>query len=77
MNTRPEQAIIDEQRLERLREIDLPRDDIAFRLLCAFNGIEPDQAPEHFWWFHNPHMRDAWQRVADKAREIFNDTDDA
>lgn len=48
----------------------MERDQFAFELLCAFNGIEPDKAPDSFWWFHNESMRDAWLRVEAKAREM-------
>ena len=71
MNSKREQAELDAKQLKRLKEVGLKRNTIEFRLLCAFNGIEPHQAPEHFWWFHNPYMRDAWKRVAAKAEEIF------
>lgn len=46
-----------------------PRDDLAMVMLCAFNGIEPHQAPPA-WWFHPNHQSvKAWQRVADAAKK--------
>ncbi len=50
---------------------DIPRDQVALRLLCAFNGVDWQKAPPG-WWFHpNESTRAAWQRVADEARVIF------
>lgn len=43
----------------------LKRDELALRLLCAFNGIGPDQAPPEWWFYPNENIRDCWQRVAD------------
>src|ERR1700731_3987744 len=49
----------------------LPRDEIALRLLCAFNGIDWREAPPG-WWFHpNEITKRAWERVVDEARVIF------
>lgn len=51
---------------------DYPRSEIALRLLCAFVGVDPAEAPPA-WWFHpNAGSRDAWTRVADEARRIFD-----
>ena len=48
-----------------------PRDEIALRLLCAFNGVDPKLAPPG-WWFHpNGPSQDAWKRVADEAAAIY------
>lgn len=47
----------------------LRRDDLAMKLLCAFNGIEPGQAPPSWWYYANESMRSAWHRVADVVRE--------
>lgn len=46
----------------------LHRDELAFAMLCAFNGITPEQAPAGFRSFANPAMARAWRRVADAAR---------
>ncbi len=49
-----------------------PRDEVALRLLCAFNGVDPKLAPPG-WWFHPGNESiEAWKRVADAAREIFS-----
>lgn len=48
-----------------------PRDEVGLRLLCAFVGVDWQKAPPA-WWFHpNPTTQDAWKRVADEARLIF------
>lgn len=48
----------------------LPRDEQALRLLCAFNGVDPIQAPPG-WWFHpNESSKAAWHRVLVAARQI-------
>jgi hypothetical protein len=50
------------------RHHNLHRGEMAFALLCAFNGIRPHQAPAGFRAFHNPSMARAWRRVEDAAR---------
>lgn len=48
----------------------LPRDEIALRLLCAFNGVDGSAPPG--WWFHpNASSQKAWGRVATEAERIF------
>lgn len=44
-----------------------PRSPFAFRLLCAFNGVEPDKAPRAWRYYPNQWTADAWERVADEA----------
>jgi hypothetical protein len=52
----------------------LPRDEIALRLLCAFNGVTDWKKAPPGWWFHpNAACKAAWGRVADEARVIFGD----
>ena len=47
------------------------RDDVAFRLLCAFNGADPDKAPPAWWAYPNSASKAAWERVAAEAAAIF------
>lgn len=47
------------------------RDDAALRLLCAFNGVDPENAPPGWWLHPNESSKAAWQRVADEARRMF------
>lgn len=47
-----------------------PRDEFAFRLLCAFNGVKPEQAPKAWRYFPNEWVSEAWKRVADEAMAI-------
>lgn len=50
---------------------DIPRDEAALRLLCAFNGVDWQKAPPS-WWFHsNESSKAAWERVAAEAKLIF------
>ena len=46
-----------------------PRSEASFRLLCAFNGVDPSQAPEAWRFYPNQAMSDAWDRVAAVAQE--------
>lgn len=46
-----------------------PRDALALKLLCAFNGIPPDSAPPGWAFFPNDRTMAAWERVAAAARE--------
>ena len=50
---------------------ELPRDEIALRLLCAFNGISPEQAPPAWGFYPNPNIRDCWMRVAAEAELLW------
>lgn len=45
-----------------------PRDDLAFAMVCAFCGYDPDKAPAALRFFPNESTMKAWQRVADVAR---------
>lgn len=45
-----------------------PRSDLAFRMLCAFNGIAPEKAPGGWGYFPNAATQAAWERVAEAAR---------
>ena len=55
------------------RWTDIPRDKIALRLLCAFNGVDWQTAPPS-WWFHaNEATKAAWERVTEEARRIYGD----
>lgn len=45
--------------------LDYPRDEASLRLLCAYNGVEPGDAPPGWWYYPNPAVRDAWRRVAE------------
>lgn len=45
-----------------------PRDELAFAMLCAFNGVDPEQAPRAWRYFPNPSTEAAWKRVAEAAR---------
>lgn len=61
---------------EQLRDagfsgIESYRDEVALRLLCAFNGIDPAKPPPGWWAHPNSSSRMAWKRVADEARRIF------
>lgn len=47
-----------------------PRDEVAFRLLCAFSGVKPEQAPEAWRYFPNEWVSSAWGRVAEEAKRI-------
>jgi hypothetical protein len=64
---------------------DLERDELALRMLCAFNNVpyeterlyaerdqllEPGQRPSGYASFHNPTTKAAWARVADAARSF-------
>jgi hypothetical protein len=42
-----------------------PRDMLALKLLCAFNGCPPHLAPNGWHYFPNEATKKAWQRVAD------------
>src|SRR5579864_1244685 len=48
----------------------LRRDEVALRLLCAFNGVDWKSAPPGWWVHPNESTKAAWQRVADEARAI-------
>lgn len=49
--------------------IALPRDDLALKMLCAFNGCPPKLAPNGWRYFPNAATKRAWCRVAEAARE--------
>lgn len=62
-------------RYERLRTAGFSdsvgeRDDFAFALLCAFNGVDPAKAPEVWQEYPNKWCMKAWQRVADAALKL-------
>lgn len=42
-----------------------PRDQLALKMLCAFNGCQPHQAPNGWRYFPNEATKKAWTRVAD------------
>lgn len=46
-----------------------PRDELALKMLCAFNNCPPRLAPNGWRYFPNPATKAAWQRVAEAARE--------
>lgn len=46
-------------------------DATAFRLLCAWNGVDPEKGPPAWWAAPNNASREAWGRVAAEARNIF------
>ena len=46
-----------------------PRDELALKMLCAFNGQDPIKAPNGWHYFPNAACKKAWQRVADVTRE--------
>lgn len=48
-------------------EMALERDELAFKMICAWNNIEPGQAPATFTVFYNTVCADAWRRVAKAA----------
>lgn len=50
-----------------------PRDELALAMLCAFNGVTPAQAPNGWRYFPNAATKKAWGRVADAAREWFEE----
>lgn len=50
-----------------------PRDDLAFAMICAFCGYDPDRAPEALRFFPNESTMKAWQRVADVARAALSE----
>ena len=52
-------------------------DEAAFRLLCAWNGVDPAKGPPAWWAAPNNASREAWKRVADEARRIFSDPPNA
>lgn len=41
-----------------------PRDDLAYRMLCAWNGVDPSHAPNGWRFFPNEGTKKAWGRVA-------------
>jgi hypothetical protein len=45
-----------------------PRDDIGLRMICAFNGIQPEQAPRGWHYWPNAGTQKAWERVATALR---------
>ena len=45
-----------------------PRGEFELALLCAFNGIKPEQAPRGWRYYPNAGTQKAWQRVAEVAR---------
>lgn len=47
-----------------------PRADDELKLLCAFNGIRPEQAPRGWRYYPNAGMMKAWQRVTEAARAL-------
>lgn len=48
---------------------EFPRDELALRLLCAFNGVPPESAPPSWWFYPNSTAKEAWGRVADFVKE--------
>lgn len=42
---------------------DFPRTHRQFVMLCAFNGVDPTQAPEAWKFFPNVAAKLAWERV--------------
>lgn len=62
---------------EQLRDagfsgIESYRDEVALRLLCAFNGVDPVKAPPGWSAHPNASTRKAWERVAAEAEQIFD-----
>lgn len=51
--------------------LNYPRDRLAFEMLCAFNGVKPEQAPKGWGYFPNEGTKAAWHRVANAARAAF------
>lgn len=47
------------------------RDEVALRLLCAFNGVDWQKAPPGWWSHPNNSSKAAWERVATEAKLIF------
>lgn len=47
---------------------EFPRDELAIKMLAAFNNVSPDQLTEGMLFFPNESTRTAWRRVADAAR---------
>lgn len=43
-------------------------EETSLRLLCAFNGIDPNISPPGWWAAPNNSSRKAWERVANEAR---------
>lgn len=48
--------------------LNYPRDELALKMLCAFNGVDPSKAPDGWRYFPNPATAKSWGRVADAAR---------
>lgn len=48
---------------------EFPRDELAIRMLAAFNNYPQDKLPEAMKFFPNESTARAWGRVADAARE--------
>lgn len=48
-------------------------DEEAYRLLCAFNGVDPAKGPPAWWAVPNNGSRAAWNRVIAEAKRIFEE----
>lgn len=48
------------------------RDEMSFLMLCAWNNIKPDQAPQEFRAFYNESTKAAWERVAQAAKDYLS-----
>lgn len=48
------------------------RDDLALAMICAWNGVTPEQAPPGFAFHTCDASRIAWDRVAAVAREFID-----
>jgi hypothetical protein len=46
-----------------------PRSELGNAMMAAFNGVTVDELPEAMKFYPNPYMRDAWERVAEAARQ--------
>lgn len=44
-----------------------PMDELAIKMIAAWNGVRPDQLPEAFKYHPNQWSLDAWTRVAEVA----------
>lgn len=47
---------------------EFPRDELAIKMLAAFNNVSPDKLTEGMFFFPNESTKIAWTRVADAAR---------
>ena len=45
------------------------RSPLALAMLCAWNNIHPDKTPPEWWNHPSDENRQAWERVAQAARD--------